>query len=164
MIRNSCFQNQWCCLFLGIQQLVLGAFTRGDRRTSLKYCWMRYHAVINQKAIALSSNSLKCHDNHYTVISDKVNLTRLSRAFQWLFPQVDSLLVVKSLSCCLHIQAFLSISQFIKHLYDVEIIFFFFFQTDRRWFVFPALIKSCIPQAVNLWYDTALLFLIVCSY
>lgn len=126
MIRNSCFQNQWCCLFLGIQQLVLGAFTRGDRRTSLKYCWMRYHAVINQKAIALSSNSLKCHDNHYTVISDKVNLTRLSRAFQWLFPQVDSLLVVKSLSCCLHIQAFLSISQFIKHLYDVEIIFFFF--------------------------------------
>lgn len=79
------------------------------------------------------------------VISDKVK----SNVIQWLFPKVDSLLVVKSLSYCLNIQAFLSISQFIKHLYGVEI---FFFQTDRRWFVFPALIKSYIPQSVNLCY------------
>lgn len=86
-------------------------------------------------------NSLQCHDNHWMVISDKVK----SNVIQWQFPKVDSLLVVKSLSYCLNIQASLSISQFIKHLYGVEIFFL-----PNRQFVFPALIKSYIPQAVNL--------------
>lgn len=74
----------------------------------------------NQKNIAMLPNSLQCHDNHQMLISDKVK----SNVIQWLFPKVDSLLVVKSLSYCLNIQAFLSISQFIKHLYGVEIFFF----------------------------------------
>lgn len=91
-------------------------------------------------------NSLKCYYSHQIVSSDKVK----SNIIQRLFPEADSLLVVQSLSYCLNIQAFLSISQFIKHLYGTEVVFFFPKQ-NRRQFVFPALIKSYIPQAVNLW-------------
>lgn len=71
-------------------------------------------------------NSLQCHCNHWMVSSDKVK----SNVIQRLFPEADSLLVVEWLSYCWNIQAFLSISHFIKHLYGTEVIFFS--QTEQK--------------------------------
>lgn len=78
-------------------------------------------------------NSLQCHYSQQIASSDKGK----SNVIQRLFPKADSLLVVESLSYCLNIQAFLSISQFINHLYGTEVFVFFFPKQNRRQFVFP---------------------------
>lgn len=90
------------------------------------------------------------------VISDKVKPNVIQR----LFPKVESLLAVKSLSYCLNIQAFLSISQFIKHLYGVEIFFFSEQAEDSLFFLL-----WLNPTSHKQWTcDIALLFLIVSFY